>query len=201
MKIKMSDDQAKNLRISLQENMEDPEREQQHIDVLKLPPRSANMKDKEEKNRPWWKLKYPLIRFLVVLFILLPGMFLYYIYHKSGELVINHDGLKVPSKKFEKVFVSNSNEGSSEESKVLIKKPENDKEQIKNIEKSNGNTQVRPRFKVHIVQPGETLYSITMKYYKTRDGEELIREQNHIGTNEVIIGQKLEIPMNEELIK
>ncbi|MBP0724234.1 LysM peptidoglycan-binding domain-containing protein [Bacillus sp. RG28] len=197
----MSDYQAKKLRKSLQPNAEYSEVEQKQLDLLKLPPRSVSMKEKEEKNRPWWKLKYPLIRLLVVLFILLPGSFLYYIYHKSGEIVGNNDGLKVPSKKFEKVIVETNNE-----TQLNVKNDSKKQTEINNANsnkntKPNSETQNKQKIIIHIVGPGETLYSIAMKYYQTRNGEKVIQEQNHLNTYEVSTGQKLLIPMDQELKK
>jgi len=197
----MSDDQAKKLRNSLPPNAEYSEGEQEHLDLLKLPPRSISMKEKEEKNRPWWKLKYPLIRFLVVLFILLPGSFLYFIYHKSGNLIGNNDGLKVPSKKFEKVIVETNNENQLNVKNVIKTQTEiNNAKSDKNA-KQNSETQNKQKIIIHIVGPDETLYSISMKYYKTRDGEKVIQEQNHLNTFEVSTGQKLLIPIDQELKK
>jgi len=197
----MSEDQAKKLRESLQPNAEYSEDKQELFDLLKLPPRSESIKEKEEKNRPWWKLKYPLIRFLVVLFILLPGMFLYFIYHKSGSLVQNNDELKVPSKKFEKVIVDSNNGDRLNVKKVVKKQSEINNESSSTNAKPNGDVQNKQKIIIHIVGPGETLYSISMEYYKSRDGEKVIQAQNHLKTYELSTGQKLLIPINHELKK
>ncbi|KAF1679799.1 LysM peptidoglycan-binding domain-containing protein [Bacillus mexicanus] len=50
----------------------------------------------------------------------------------------------------------------------------------------------------HTVQKKETLYRISMKYYKSRTGEEKIRAYNHLSGNEVYTGQVLDIPLMEE---
>ncbi|MFY4775948.1 LysM peptidoglycan-binding domain-containing protein [Metabacillus sp. RGM 3146] len=47
----------------------------------------------------------------------------------------------------------------------------------------------------HTVLPQETLYRISMKYYKSRSGEEKIRKWNKLQDNEVYAGQVLEIPL------
>ncbi|MBP1080479.1 MULTISPECIES: LysM peptidoglycan-binding domain-containing protein [Bacillus] len=49
----------------------------------------------------------------------------------------------------------------------------------------------------HTVKGKETLYRISMKYYNSRNGEELIREHNHLNGNEIHSGQVLEIPVQE----
>lgn len=50
----------------------------------------------------------------------------------------------------------------------------------------------------HTVQKKETLYRISMKYYKSRSGEEKIRAYNHLNGNEVYTGQVLDIPLMDE---
>ncbi|RPK05107.1 hypothetical protein BSBH6_01808 [Bacillus subtilis] len=50
----------------------------------------------------------------------------------------------------------------------------------------------------HTVQKKETLYRISMKYYKSRSGEETIRAYNHLNGNDVYTGQVLDIPLMDE---
>ncbi|MDR4435530.1 LysM peptidoglycan-binding domain-containing protein [Bacillus tequilensis] len=50
----------------------------------------------------------------------------------------------------------------------------------------------------HTVQKKETLYRISMKYYKSRVGEEKIRAYNHLNGNDVYTGQVLDIPLMDE---
>ncbi|MCY8104289.1 LysM peptidoglycan-binding domain-containing protein [Bacillus mojavensis] len=47
----------------------------------------------------------------------------------------------------------------------------------------------------HTVQKKETLYRISMRYYKSRSGEEKIRAYNHLNGNDVYTGQILDIPL------
>ncbi|MFE7092823.1 LysM peptidoglycan-binding domain-containing protein, partial [Bacillus velezensis] len=49
----------------------------------------------------------------------------------------------------------------------------------------------------HTVQPKETLYRISMKYYKSRAGEEKIRSYNGLNGNDVYTGQVLNIPLSD----
>ncbi|WP_433743433.1 LysM peptidoglycan-binding domain-containing protein [Falsibacillus pallidus] len=49
----------------------------------------------------------------------------------------------------------------------------------------------------HIVQPGETLFSIAMKYYHSPDGEETIKAYNNLKENVVYSGTSLKIPIYE----
>ncbi|SER85576.1 LysM peptidoglycan-binding domain-containing protein [Psychrobacillus sp. OK032] len=48
--------------------------------------------------------------------------------------------------------------------------------------------------RTYVVQPNDTLYSISMKYYQSRKGESLIKKANKRNTDIVIIGETLVIP-------
>nr|MDH3153997.1 LysM peptidoglycan-binding domain-containing protein [Bacillus licheniformis] len=47
----------------------------------------------------------------------------------------------------------------------------------------------------HTVGEKETLFRISMKYYKNRSGEEKIRNYNQLSGNNVYAGQVLDIPI------
>lgn len=49
----------------------------------------------------------------------------------------------------------------------------------------------------YTVQPGDNLYRISMKFYNSREGENIIKERNGLRNNTVIVGQVLEIPIEE----
>jgi len=49
--------------------------------------------------------------------------------------------------------------------------------------------------KTHRVAAGETLFSIAIKYYNSRSGEDIIREYNQFAGNEIFEGQILKIPI------
>ncbi|AYC30797.1 LysM peptidoglycan-binding domain-containing protein [Paenisporosarcina cavernae] len=55
-------------------------------------------------------------------------------------------------------------------------------------------TPVEKPIKTHVVQSGETLYSISMKFYGNRNGEEIIKTANNLSGNTVRTGQVLRIP-------
>ncbi len=46
----------------------------------------------------------------------------------------------------------------------------------------------------HTVAPGENLYRISLKYYKSGDGVNKIRQANGLSSNEIVVGQTLVIP-------
>lgn len=50
----------------------------------------------------------------------------------------------------------------------------------------------------HKVQPGETLFRISQKYYSDRNGEEIIKKANDLNGNTVYTGQVLKIPLEKK---
>ncbi len=48
---------------------------------------------------------------------------------------------------------------------------------------------------IHKVKPEETLFRISMNYYGSRDGEDLIRKWNDFSGNDIEAGQELKIPL------
>ncbi|MFD1736029.1 LysM peptidoglycan-binding domain-containing protein [Bacillus salitolerans] len=50
----------------------------------------------------------------------------------------------------------------------------------------------------HVVQPGETLFRISLKYYKDRSGEQIIKEWNNLTGDQVNAGQVLNIPIKDD---
>ncbi|MGM9987531.1 MAG: LysM peptidoglycan-binding domain-containing protein, partial [Bacillaceae bacterium] len=54
-------------------------------------------------------------------------------------------------------------------------------------------------YTLHTVVAGDTLYSVSMKYYQTRDGESFIRSLNGLTSNELTPGQLLKIPPKAEI--
>lgn len=82
------------------------------------------------------------------------------------------------------------------------KEPENTADK----EKAAGEVQAKPapeqketsgEFVTHTVQPGETMFRISMKYFKSQDGIEIIRQANGLSGNEIHVGQVLKIPQNQ----
>jgi type IV pilus assembly protein PilO len=71
---------------------------------------------------------------------------------------------------------------------------EEEDEEANEIELNDNNT---TEIIKHEVQPGETLYRISQKYYKDRSGEELIKQYNNLSDNTVYTGQILKIPLEK----
>lgn len=50
------------------------------------------------------------------------------------------------------------------------------------------------KYVFHTVEEGETLSSISIKYFGNSDGEEIIREVNNLSSEELETGQEIKIP-------
>lgn len=49
----------------------------------------------------------------------------------------------------------------------------------------------------HKVQPGETIFRLAMKYYKSQSGIDIIKKANSLPSNEITVGQTLTIPLSK----
>lgn len=57
---------------------------------------------------------------------------------------------------------------------------------------------VEDSFLIHVVKPNETLYRISMKYFKSRSGEAILISANRLDANGTIFaGQRLKIPIKQ----
>lgn len=183
------------------------ESESTKVDLLNLPPRSKTLQKKEDERRPWWKLKYPLLTALVFLFILLPIGVVALVHSKYEGIFSNKSSLFIPSNKFEKVKITSTQETEEntkekdqtiDQNKVENEKPvkQNENDQIKVPNESIGIKEIN-----HVVKDGETLFTISMKYYGNRNGEEIIQDENNLKDIDVKPGQVLKIPLNVDLNK
>ncbi|WP_010284291.1 LysM peptidoglycan-binding domain-containing protein [Bacillus timonensis] len=78
-------------------------------------------------------------------------------------------------------------ENSQPSTNEATKQPESEQKQEKPKERYD--------VKYHKVQADENLYRISMKYYNSRSGEELIKRWNNINGDTVVEGQVLRIPI------
>lgn len=84
----------------------------------------------------------------------------------------------------------------SEEPREEVREEETDEQQPE-IDQPAQDTSTQPKLRaVHTVQAGETLYSITMKYYKNKEYLNYVAQFNGIKdpTTDVKVGMKLSIP-------
>lgn len=201
-------DQAEQLR----ERVENPANPEE----TRLPSRSELHKSKKKKTK--FKIKYPVIRLLALSFILLPVTFLsftYYYEKKQNTSTVEKD---LPG--FEKVDmaedgVSSGNAKIDEDPPEAAETPraapavnsadpqnEDEAEEAtegpvtENVPKK---VVVKGDYEViyHTVQANETLFSIALKYYNSRDGMQRIREWNQFSGNEIYAGQTLQIPIKK----
>lgn len=212
---------------TIDDKLEDPDQ---------LPPREQLHRQKKKKTK--WKIKYPVIRLLVLFFILLPVIIFSVISYMDGKKItgtvktsnesVGYEtiNLESPDEEENKEQTENNQEntempdeeqnsevmegGQTDNSTEVISplqssgvNEENASEKDKN---SNPPTETAKKQTVspaktdgvvyHTVQPKETLYRISMKYYKSQKGMDIIREANHFQGDSINAGQVLKIPLN-----
>ncbi|WP_045517376.1 LysM peptidoglycan-binding domain-containing protein [Neobacillus niacini] len=190
----------------------------------KLPPREQIHREKRKKTK--WKLKYPIIRILVLFFILLPiVIFSAYSYLEEGK---NQKTEKVTGESsgyevinFEKTETESNVETKVEEKEIAsvekgeeaievgqsispdtpiegqASEPSNISGQGTDKNVSTSSEPAAPQVIYHTVKSGENLYRIALKYYHSKAGEDIIRKANNIKGNEIYLGQVLKIPLNK----
>jgi LysM repeat protein len=187
-----------------------------------LPPREQVHREKRKKTK--LKVKYPVIRILVLFFILMPiVIFSAYTYLEEGKKSNRTEKVTGDSSGYEVINFEKSETESSTESDEEEKTVESDEEAIevqktvlpdttiKSTESTdkgtdkNAGTSTEPvsakpnsnKVIYHTVKKGENLYRISLKYYHSKAGEEVIRKANNLKGDEIYLGQVLEIPLNK----
>ncbi|MEH7255143.1 LysM peptidoglycan-binding domain-containing protein [Neobacillus niacini] len=196
-----------------------------------LPPREQIHREKRKKTK--WKIKYPIIRILVLFFILLPiAIFSAYSYLDGGKSKgpekVSGDSSGYEVINFEKSETDSNNEKKAEDEKEISTEVEPE-EKIEILQPDSSDTQVEspaseqgaeensgistettespaPQSNsitgsetviFHTVKKGENLYRISLKYFQSKNGEEIIRKANNLKGNEIFLGQVLEIPLSK----
>lgn len=187
-----------------------------------LPPREQIHREKRKKTK--LKVKYPVIRILVLFFILMPiVIFSAYTYLEEGKKGNRTEKVNGDSSGYEVINFEKSETESSTESEAEEKTVESDEEAIevqkivlpdttiKSTESTdkgtdkNANTSTKPvsdktdsnKVIYHTVKKGENLYRISLKYYHSKAGEGVIRKANNIKGDEIYLGQVLKIPLSK----
>jgi LysM repeat protein len=188
----------------------------------KLPPREQIHREKRKKTK--LKVKYPIIRILVLFFILLPiVIFSAYSYLEEGKSnktekvtgespgyeVINFEKSETESSSVTKVD-ENKEDNSTveiEEDAIEVQQPVSPETQVlepvseqgdNNIPNTDKNSSASTETTItHTVKTGENLYRISLKYYRSKAGEEIIRKANKLKGNEIYVGQVLKIPVKK----
>jgi LysM repeat protein len=184
-----------------------------------LPPREQIHREKRKKTK--LKIKYPVIRILVLFFILLPiVIFSAYSYLEEGKgsktekVTGDSSGYEVIN--FEKSETESTVETEAEEKENA---PVEDDQEAVEVQKSisqdtpiespapaptpisgqgtDKNVEPAPPVIYHTVKSGENLYRISLKYYHSKAGEDIIRKANNMKGNEIYLGQVLKIPLNK----
>jgi LysM repeat protein len=184
-----------------------------------LPPREQIHREKRKKTK--LKIKYPVIRILVLFFILLPiVIFSAYSYLEEGKgsktekVTGDSSGYEVIN--FEKSETESTVETEAEEKENV---PVEDNQEAVEVQKSisqdtpiespapapapisgqgtDKNVEPTPQVIYHTVKSGENLYRISLKYYHSKAGEDTIRKANNMKGNEIYLGQVLKIPLNK----
>ena len=173
-------DQAKELRVQMEEIKE----KNSEVDMLLLPPRSEVHKNTKTK----WKIKYPTIRLLALIFILLPITILsiYYLHDRKAVTIVSQD----ENGSYETIELDvNISKGRGEQT---AGGSSSSGEGIGDHEKAS---EPEEEVVAHIVQENETLYSIAMKYYQSAEGMDIIKKWNKLENSAIYKGQVLEIPL------
>ncbi|MGG6437190.1 LysM domain-containing protein [Saccharococcus caldoxylosilyticus] len=181
------EDQAEVLR-----ELAQPKNKPAKEDGLPLPSRSEVRRQKKTRKREKkkkWKLKYPLIRLLVLFFILLPISMLsiYYANQDSKTVTVV---TRSETGSYELVDIDPVKKGTTESSSSTTR-AQNQPALKKNKKET------RKKVITHIVQENETLYSIAMKYYQSDRGMEIIKKWNHLQNAKLHQGQVLQIPLTD----
>ncbi|WP_428908963.1 LysM peptidoglycan-binding domain-containing protein [Niallia sp. Krafla_26] len=205
-------DQAERLRQKLDKSSFE---KGQIVEREELPPRSRVHQKNRKKNK--WKLKYPIIRLLVLFFILLP-ITIFSIYSSLLKEPVGNvkETFGETSSGFEVIDIESSepqedirqeeqdpNRGNQDDtSEIEIEEGQsqsNDSDRssitidsIVNETKSETNDIIH-----HKVKPGETIYRISLKYYHSKAGIETIKRANQLMDNRIISGQVLIIPLTK----
>lgn len=175
-----------------------------------LPPRSAI----HGRSKKWkFKMKYPLIRFLALFFVLLPITIIsIYILVAKDKIENVKDTITEPSSEFETIEIEsreNQITDAEEEEKLdahVNEAPENSLSDPLSMPKNTHEaektapmplTVVDKDIVYHKVKKGETMYRIAMKYYQSKAGMERIKAANNLSSNEITAGQVLLIPLNK----
>jgi len=177
-----------------------------------LPPREHIHRQKKKKTK--WKLKYPVIRLLVLFFILLPIIIFSVISYREGANKVNGVPKNTDdSVGYETINLETSNEEEEPKVEDLDQSKETNPEDNTTVQPSNEGKQAETTEPIkkatevpiepqknstvtHKVKPNENLYRIALKYYHSPNGMDIIMKANNLKSKQVNAGQVLKIPIN-----
>ncbi len=185
-----------------------------------LPPRSEVHRQKDKKVK--FRFRFPLIRLLALAFILIVCIVASYNLWKDHIQLTNAseieneeindaddssiDVIEIKDDGVEEIKTATEVEAIEKiETGEEVKDVDETQQPTEPIEPVETSTEVQAKEATpaqaekvvhHKVKAGETLYRISMKYYKSRAGEEIIKKTNGLDANgTVMTGQVLKIPM------
>ncbi|KAB7709227.1 LysM peptidoglycan-binding domain-containing protein [Bacillus aerolatus] len=117
----------------------------------------------------------------------------------TAAIIIDETQKQRSEKHMEKQIETNA-KPPEEEKKPEIEIPKKEtplekKEETKNEAIPNDDKQPEGKIVYHTVKPQETVFRISMTYYKSQAGIEKIRKANNLNGNEIRVGQVLKIPL------
>lgn len=212
-------DQAERLRKKIEKVHDE---DQKQLDSGVLPPRSEIHQQKKKKTN--LKLKYPVIRLLVLFFILLPVVSFSIYTINENEKRGSSEKVSNDRQDYEVVDVETNEKPVNMEPIVKDKETEEpiepeepvstvpakaietppivnaapdpkDKTPVKKEKTPKEKAASAGKIKYHKVQPEDTLFNLAMKYYRSQSGIEKIKNANGIQGDEIQVGQTLKIPM------
>ncbi|QDP40492.1 LysM peptidoglycan-binding domain-containing protein [Radiobacillus deserti] len=157
-----------------------PSQEDKEVNILELPPRSQVHSNTKSKVK--WKISFPLVRFLVLLFLIITVLIL--TYRIWGE-----DFLQTSDKE---------NEETNELEEVIVgeKKDTPQEEQPSTLVQEKDPDSVG--LQIYSVEEGDTLASIAEKFYGNAEDQQLIIDANGLTNKTLKVGQVLRIPPKNE---
>ena len=177
-----------------------------------LPPREHIHRRKKKKTK--WKLKYPVIRLLVLFFILLPIIIFSVISYRDGAKKVNgvpnttedsvgyetinletsNDEEETITEDFDQSKETNPANNETKQTSNEVKHSET-KKPLKKTTGTSRESQIKSTV-THTVKRNENLYRIALKYYQSPKGMDIIMKANHLRSKQVNAGQVLKIPKN-----
>ncbi|CAG9623502.1 LysM peptidoglycan-binding domain-containing protein [Sutcliffiella rhizosphaerae] len=208
-------------------------REEVQKEAEQLPSRSELYAHKRN-NKPKWRVKFPFVKLVGILFLLIPVSILVIYFNNDDSDIIgklftpslkNVESISMPTAvsantinqknestantgqtnsdtpKKEIVNTDVNNQSESKKSPVSDNQPDTATTPVTNAEEEVESNEIEEQpeeetYIEHIVQENETLFRISMKYFNSRDGELIISNYNNLINDQVIVGQKLIIPVN-----
>ncbi|OEH93502.1 LysM peptidoglycan-binding domain-containing protein [Bacillus solimangrovi] len=192
-------DQAELLRSLVKQSKSEEEDEANQT----IPPRSQVHGQKQGKTNI--KIKYPLARLLVLIFLLLLIIIPAYAFlSNKGDPTTNEPIDIKPSEKVVEQYEmkqkeevkSEPNEKDNNETVVESQLSPNETEKPESVAQLKHTTPVsKEEYQTYVVKAEDTLFSISMKFFQNRTGEALIKDANNLSAEGTVFeGQKLIIP-------